>query len=697
MRISLALILLLLVTASCDAQFFKDLGNKAKAEVEYRVRRKAGQKIDEGLDKALDLPKKIRINKNGNEPGTTVAATPTSQAGQPIPSNSTAQSGQSSPLYRPIPPKQADQPAQPGPSDQSKLPASSTPKKNDPKKSLSSGVKGEGTKDEGSDDLVAKDGFITLSLSANAVFPGASLRFSGESVRQKQFTSVEIMVSGPSTHEVRTVALTADGGYTMDWVAGNNTGDFTVTVKSSDKKAEKGEPFTVEGMNGMENWGSDNIEETNKAYDNLKEQVDRAEGGISSKDKAELEKKLNEVKTRVDELLKLFTDLNTAGKATADLVKKGTKLPSGFSQNCSELNNTLSTHARQMKDFNRMSNHSPLDNTICEYLVMVNEACAAFSTITNVATLNIWGILKNVALDKFVPKSTGDINSAAGGIEAPYDFPLKEAAKIYATSKVDAESLVTKLGRAGITGDLLQFASDVLLKIYCGTFSGEIQHDYTVNFRNGDRETWWKYGVKMKGSLSLRYPKKGAESGIIKMKGSIEGNATNFTFYQNVAIEESFKEGSKGKIEVVELKVLKPAAFPFVSSVSDKFGFGAAARTLVTPASFYIPVDAEYDPDNNKIKLFINEAIWDFTPAVKNMFIFLLVGGDLFPYIKKMDFPIHKAERTLRACLVKDSEFTMDKDKAGNLSFEDKRNRHIGDKSAKIETDLNLYIVAKKN
>jgi hypothetical protein len=248
-----------------------------------------------------------------------------------------------------------------------------------------------------------------------------------------------------------------------------------------------------------------------------------------------------------------------------------------------------------------------------------------------------------------------------------------------------------------MAGDVLQFASDVLLKAYCGTLSGEMTHDYTVNFRNSDGETWWKYGVKMKAAVSLRYPKKGAESGIIKMKGSIEGNAINFTFFQHVAVEESFKEGTKEKIEVVELRVIKPPAVPFVSSQSDKFGFGAVARGIVTPASFYIPIDAEYNPDDNKIKIFINPAILDFTPLIKNTFIFLLVGGDLLPYFKKMDFPIHPAQLTIKASFKDKNEFTVDKDKSNNLSFTAKGNRHIGSSSDKIETDLNFYISAKKD
>lgn len=637
--------LLLLAVQIGEAQILKKLGDKVKEEVEYRVRRKAGQKIDEGIDKVFELPKKIKINKKGNEPGT---------------------------------------------DNKDKVPGTRKNKKDDEPAGINA-------KESGEDELTAKDGFVTLNLSASTVFTGSAIRFTGESIKHKQYGSVEITVSGPSTNDVRIATLSNDGNYVFDYAGTENTGDFTVTVKSSDKKSKRTEAFTVLGIDWMDNWGDESIEETKKAYDNLEEQVDKAKENISPKDKIELEKKLDAVKKKVDDLVKLFKDLNTAGKATADLARKSKRMPPSFKRELSDLGNTLSTHAKQQAIANKNAKHTPSDVTICEYLVMVNEACAAFSTISNVASLNIMSIVKNIALDKGVPKATGEINEAAGGIQAPYDFPLKEATKIFATSKVDAESLVSKMGKAGMTGDLVQFASDVLMKAYCGTFSGEMSHDYTINFKNNNGETWWKYGVKMKGNVSLRYPKKGAEAGIIKMKGSIEGNATNFSFYQNVAVEESFKMGTKDKIEVVELKVLKPPAVPFVSSQVDKFGFGAAARTFATPASFYILINAEYDPDNKTIKLFINKALLDFTVLIKNTFIFLLIGPDLLPYIKRMDFPIHPARLTINGSLKENNEFPVSKDKSNNLSFMAKQNRHIGKSADVIETDLNLLITAKKD
>ena len=117
---------------------------------------------------------------------------------------------------------------------------------------------------------------------------------------------------------------------------------------------------------------------------------------------------------------------------------------------------------------------------------------------------------------------------------------------------------------------------------------------------------------------------------------------------------------------------------------------------MATPASFNIIIDAEYDVDNDKIKIFVDDALIDFSIYVTNKFVFLLVGGDLLPYIKQMNFPIHPAKLTIGSVLRSHNEFTMDKDSKGNLSFTGKANKHLGDKSARIEHDLNFTITAKK-
>lgn len=649
--------MLILAGTTGSAQIFKKLGDKIKGEVEWRAQRKAGQKIDQGLDSLLAIPKKVTDKKAAKEPKN----------------------------------------ASPDQQQKNKNNNSAVAKQANSKKEPNTTIKAVPVQQKEA-ELGTVDGHVTLKLSADKIFTGGSILISGESVLYKNFKQVEITVTGPSGTDVKNITLSTGGKYFSQWNANEKTGEYTVTVVSSDKKAKETATFEVEELELIfdDDWPEKNIKETQKALDNLEEAADRVKGGISPKNKAELDKKMADVKDKVKDVLQLYKGLGKANLEMAKLVKKENKLPRNLADNLSELNNILAEQADQMKRINEMVDHKPPDNSICEYLVMLNEACAAFSTFTNGVAKGLGGVIKNIMLDKAVPKVTGAINEAAGGPSEPFDFPLKEASKIYATSKFDAQSLTEKLGKAGIAGDVVQFATDVLMKIYCEVFTGSFTHDYTIEFRNSGGVTWWSYGVEMKAALKLRYPKKNISSTVIKMKGNLEGNATKFSFFEDIDKEDGFQEGSKGKIEVVGLKVFMPLGVSFATSERDILGFGAIARGLATPAYFNIQVDAEYDVDADKIKLFVNEPLVDFMPWVANQFVFVMFGGDLIPWIKKMTFPIHKAKRTISSVLYKNNEFTVDKDANGNLSFKGKANKHMGGPAEKMEHDLNFTISAKK-
>ena len=642
------ILLTLLFMCKSEGQIIRKLGQKIKDDAAWSVKVKTDNAIAKGVDTLLELPKKI-IDKKKAKKGSAQKIAITSQ---PV-DNNTSKAGYS----------------------------------NNAKTETTSGD---------SNDMVPKDGLVTLKLSATSVFVGGRIIISGESVKYKNFNQVEVMVTGPSTNDLKPVTLGEDGKFNSIWIASDKTGSFTVTVKSSDKKQQQSKKFTVYSLPELNNWADQNINETNKTYDNLKDAIEKVKQSISSNDKGALEKKMAAVKEKVDMALKLFQDLNAAGKQTANLLKTAKNITPNLSGNLSNLNDALADNATQMKLLRESSNHEPQDNTICEYCVMVNEACAAFSTFTNFYDKTLKTFIQNIIVDKGIPKAVEAVNSNGMQIDAPLDFFPKEVAKLFATSKIDAAAFDTKLGKAGVAGDVIQFASDVLLKTYCGTFSGVLTHDYTINFRNKNGVIWWKYGVSMQAAVSLRYPKESSKGNVIKMKGNIEGNATKFTFYQNVAEEDGFKEGSRGKINVIELKVLKPPAVPFVSSLKDVAGFGAAARAIATPAYFNITMDAEYDVDAKKIKIFLNKALIDFTPFIANQLIFVEIGPSMLPYIKHMIFPIHPVFRTLGAVERSHDEFEMKSDSKGNLSFSGKANKHIGEKTDRIEHNLNYSISASK-
>lgn len=634
------LILLMLSLAfgyHSNAQFLKKLGDKVKRDTEWRVRNKADRQVDKALDSIIEAPKKIIDKKKSKKANDKI--TPGSEADKNVTGN--------------INSKASDD-----------------------------------------NDMTPKDGFISLQLSSTSVFAGGILLISGESVKYKSLRQVEVTISGPATKDVMPVVLSSEGKFNTGWYASDKAGEYTVTAKSSDKKSEQSAKFTVYNLPGLENWCDENIAVTNKAYEKLKEEANRAKGELGSKDKAELQKKLDEVKENVDAAIKLFKDLNTAGKEIANLARSGKNLSPNLAYNLSDLNNKLQDQRSKMKQIAEFNNHEPPDNTICEYLVMVNEACAAFSVYTNIEGLVLKGIIKNIIIDKVVPTAAGKIMQ--NRINPDYEFGGKEGAKIFATSLFDAESFSKKLGQAGFAGDILQFATEVLMKKYCGVFKGHLEHSYTIEFRNSDGQNWWTYGVEMKAALFLRYPKDKSKGNIIKMKGNLEGNGTKFTFFEDIEKEDGFKEGTKGKIEVVPIKVFTPLAVSEATSERDVLGFGAIARGMVTPAYFNIPVDAEYNVNEEKIKIFLNDPIIDFSKAVSNQFVFLLVGADLIPYIKRILFPINKANVTLGAVIRANNEFSVDKDPKGNPGFTGEGNKHIGDESSIRETKLFFTITAKR-
>ena len=638
------LLLSFLLVTKGDTQILKKLGNRIKDDAAWRLSNKIDNEIRKGVDSIFEMPKKIKGKNNAK------AST------EEIDKNSTAD--------------------------------------NQPK-----------NKNEESDNTMAVstekemkpvDGFLTLTLSDNTIFTSGTLRISGQSIMYKDYKQVEIKVTGPSTTDTRNISLDADGNYFADWIAPEKTGDYTVTVTGSDKKSKQSEGITVTEIDRkFEDWPEENINLTKKALDNLEEAVDKVEAEISTKDKASLEQKMDELRKKTAEVLDFFKELNTAGKEISRLAKSGKKMPPTLADNLSQLNRHLKEQADQMKKIAEVTKHKPADNTICEYLVMVNEACAAFSAVTSFWFKGAVTILGNIVLNFDAPNTGEAMNKHNIPISSNQIFMAKETGKIFVKAKMNAEYLTKKLDKADIANDLIQYASTVLLKTYCGIYKGNFTHSYTIEFRNNKGENWWTYGAEMRATFSLRYPKKNTGD-IIKMKGNLEGNATKFTFFQDLAKENDFHAVSKGKIEVVPIKTYIPLAVSVATSERDIMNFGAIARGLATPAYFNIAIDAEYDVNAKKIKIFVNKSIADFSDMVANQFIFFMVGQDLIPYPKTMSFPIHKAKTTINGIFISFKEFDVEKDSKGNENFHGKGTRHIGDKTSIRETNLNFTLTAKK-
>jgi hypothetical protein len=547
-----------------------------------------------------------------------------------------------------------------------------------------------------------------LITSANSTFPGGSVILSGESVFYGNYNSVGLTIQGPYNEDdnpkpiagyakqEKQITLDKNGKFKNLWNVGSNDGMFIITATSSDGKARMIKRVIVNTWPDMGDIADSNKTQTQKVYDKLVKRVDEVKPDISSKDAADLDKKMADIKDKKDAAITLFTSINAATKKLGTMVAKGKGLPPNISANLTELNNTLSGQASDMARLDEFTNHEPSDNTICEHLVMVKEACAAFSTVTNIFSKSVGTILSNITLDKGVPAAIGMGTQSLGTpVDPDKEGVSKETGKIFATALTDANSLTSKIGVAGIAGDLVTMASDYLLKKYCGLYEGTIKHDYTVIFRNDDHQIWWKYGVEMEATFSLRYPKDKTGGKTIKMKGNMEGNATKFTFFADAL--QAVKDQMQGRDKFVKVVVLKdflPVALPFATSQNDKLGFGAVARGIGTPAYFNIPVDAEYNTDAETIKLFINPALVDFSSIVENRELYMVIA--VLPLIRWQDYPIFKAQQMIKGSFKEKNEFPMTGGNTAKPQCNDKVTRHIGVETDPFEIFLNSTIAIQK-
>lgn len=615
-----------------EAQIFKRVKDVAKQKVEQRVEQKAATTTDKALDKALEPTKK---SKKGG-------------ISEVISENKTA---------------------------------------------TTSPVESEATSKQQNDEPKS----VELKVSSNEIFITGKIIITGRSIRYENKTTVQLKISGPKNYQqAQEVTMGNDGSFKAIWTAPNETGRYNVKAISADKKTDTTLSIEVTMLDELDAMADDNITETEKVKALIEKRVAVVKSSLSTAQRNELETKKNKAIGNLEKMVKLFRSINTANEQVNTAIGKGKGLPENLSDNLSQLNDNLRQQAAEMKQRNEeFQNHKSTDNTICEYLVMVNEACAAFSTTVGFASKSITTILKNIVLDKG-PGVGVDAGVAKIGASPPtgVDVFPKELSKLYITSKVDAESLTGSLGMASFAGDMISYVSDILLKTYCGLYSGEMTQNFEFTYRNNYGDVWWKYGGTLKAVVNLRYPKSNTSGGVIKMKGSLEGNAIKFTFFADPkeAVAEEMKS-AYNYTSLITLGDIKPPCVPFSSAAVDKAGFGAVARSGATPASFYIPIDAEYNVESGEIKFFINEAILDFTPLIKNKKVYILMGP--LPLFRWNDFPIEKAQRLIRGSLKDKNWFSVTGADIGKPQINGTINRKVENKEYTINLSINMNV--KKN
>ena len=548
------------------------------------------------------------------------------------------------------------------------------------------------------------DPLILLDLPEKT-FMGATIEVTGSSIKYENNKNVRIVITGPQRYTIDTLLpMDKEGNYFCIWEAPVVEGDYKFVLYSSDNKKNTTKSIKVELVVDIQYMAEDNIASTKKAITVVEENYTNCKKLLSSKDGIELEKKYKSVKQSLEKTVVLYQHINEANKKFADLVKSGKAMQASLSGGLSEMQKTLREIKEREKKAAEFLSHKPTSYTICDALNGLKECLAAYSTICNFGAKTLKGVVKNIAIDKGIPYATGkftEISSKVMKGKPPNDaqkFGAGEAGKILASVGDDIGGLIGPNGVLGTAGDIITFIADILLKTYCGTYSGTVKQTYKFRNFNRSAEDWWIYTGVLEASITLRYPKASNTGNIIKMKGYIEGNATKFTFGADPkkAIRDDIKEDLYDHTRLIKIFEMKPPTIPFSSAPVDKetFGFGFGARMLATPACFNILVDAEYNQETKEIKLFINEATIDFTPAVKFRQLYAFVKYSLAYELNYQDYPVAKAFKTMKKNLEDKNYFPVTLDASKNESF-----KGIVKKKVNVvgqEIDLSFDVDAKK-
>jgi hypothetical protein len=428
-----------------------------------------------------------------------------------------------------------------------------------------------------------------------------------------------------------------------------------------------------------------------KASDKLKEDIDKVKTTLASKDADALQKKMDDFTGKKDKFFKQLDDIAAAGKGVGEVEKKYGGLPSSTLKNLSDMTDVISTQTKQVEQAIEATDHKAYDNSVCEYLVMVSEACAAFSTFSNFEA-DAAKIIENLAGDKAGRAVAGYGTSSVLGSDAA-GKAAGECASLYASAANETKGLKATFNYATFGGDIVQMCSDGLLKRYCTVMSGELNEKYECKFRNKDKNVWWDYTYTTGAIINLRFPKHSSGGNIQKMKGNIEGNATKFTIFQDAQEMDDYKDAMKGRERLTNFFSVclhSPASMPFTAAGADKnIGFGAVARTMVTPSCFNIPIDADYDLVQKKLTIYVNDALVDFSPAVCYIYGYILIAAGI-PLVTRVNYPINSVKLTLGKVISENKTFNVDEDAKHNIIINGKGETKIGDASSDAEHHISF-------
>lgn len=493
---------------------------------------------------------------------------------------------------------------------------------------------------------------ISVKIKTPVAFSDGSVEIIGESNSLNSEPGqvlIEVITPNGKTDNLSTRADKQTGEYYVKYMP-KEMGQYKVIAYASDKVQTANTTFNV-----LAEFDADEIV---KDFDGAKNKATAAmEAAINSvvatqstpEDVAKAKQEVAKVKTKLKEFDDGFGKIKKALKDLETLSKKHPDLKAIAAPQLGQLGSKLQESSDLLKQVEKDFGKSKAnEGDICNRYYRVGEACSLFSTTMNFASGGIVAIGKSILIDKVWPKleeyaekelnkKYAENNLGKKEFTSVDRLLLTQAGKTGLSGLDNLTSLSSKSFGAGMIGDLVQFASNELMKKYCTEYKGPISGDYELEFKNNGK-MYMRYKLTYEGKISMYCSKQNLESAqkassskIPKFSGYIEGNVTKVDFTDDVwAVED--------KSDWDEIKNKRIPAPVIPANISEKDpGFGAVARAT-TPGSFYFPIEGQMLQEKMIIKLMATRS--DFTEAFANRTIVVVkakqephnVTGAVFNY-----------------------------------------------------------------
>lgn len=537
-----------------------------------------------------------------------------------------------------------------------------------------------------------KDGVpVELAASPPIALPGMVVTLSGTTVTYEKYNVVTIQVippdeTPPTSPTPINLSTKCDeqGAFSIEFTQTDRSGTYKVSAQSPIGTGTGSAEFQVQPTSGIGSLATSKFEELvqvldenfNTFNDNMqklptsdeRDQLIQLSAEIMSQMEG-VKQEASVIKTNLDILLTAM-DLPPdvlADQPAMELVQELSNWTIEANQHIERLKNLLETQKQQAN--------------ICDTIHTAGEGLRFAST-----GLSFYGkgmtVVNNLAVDKGIPLVLDRLYPKRGPA-------YSSSAKMLGGAAQGVGGLLG--GMVGLLGDGLTLITDHLLDRYCGVYSGPIKGTISADFKHLGH-SYWQYSMDIEGSLSLRFPKNTAAGGAVRMTGEVFGNATNYTFWEDI---EKVMQMPAGGFVLAQIPIT-PGPFPKL--YKDSLGLGKIAN-LAIPVIFYLPIEARME-DDNVVITFLEPKKEINSFFLKNRLIIIYMAMALpVPVVKYFEFPISGSHFIFTRGMRDPAEVTVSgkgKERAMKKVFE--RVYEPSNKEFKIEwkVDMNVTHPPKK-